>query len=166
MNTENEKFIKVSATELADFVKCQKIALFKYKFKHGELETKIKPKAYAELPDLSETASKESIYSYIGRIRRAQGISVHNKYYENLERDARCFIATAIFGQEAWQTELLRYFRDKNLLSNSIGRFLVKVYYKVSPTLADYLQHNNNGFAFYIVKLILMKFIKIITWMQ
>jgi len=47
-----------------------------------------------------------------------------------------CFIATAVFGPNAPEIELLREFRTKHLLSNRAGRLFVRVYEFISPSLA------------------------------
>ena len=50
----------------------------------------------------------------------------------------RCFIATAVFEEEPWATELwvLRQYRDQVLKSSSLGRSFVFFYYKYSPRIA------------------------------
>jgi hypothetical protein len=60
--------------------------------------------------------------------------------YPDLEDDSGCFIATAAFGAE-WKPEVLalRDFRDRYLLTNAPGRWLVARYYALSPPAARYL---------------------------
>jgi hypothetical protein len=53
----------------------------------------------------------------------------------------RCFIATAAYGSTlAPQVQLLREFRDKYLLTNSAGQVFVRVYYAVSPPVAEVIR--------------------------
>ena len=51
-----------------------------------------------------------------------------------------CFIATAAFGNyHAPEVILLQKFRDRFLLTNAPGRLFVDVYYRLSPSLADFI---------------------------
>jgi hypothetical protein len=55
-----------------------------------------------------------------------------------------CFIATAVFGSEMEQhVQTLSKFRDRRLLTNSIGSKFVDLYYKNSPSIADYLRKHS-----------------------
>jgi len=55
-----------------------------------------------------------------------------------------CFIATAAFGTPmAQEVRYLRAFRDQYLLSTNVGREFVRLYYKFSPALADYLREHD-----------------------
>ncbi|HQR19530.1 MAG TPA: hypothetical protein PKV98_01600 [Burkholderiaceae bacterium] len=51
-----------------------------------------------------------------------------------------CFIATAVFGADAPQTERLREFRDTVLRPTLLGRFAIRAYYRASPAIVDGLQ--------------------------
>ena len=54
-----------------------------------------------------------------------------------------CFIATAIYGSPLEDNLILfRKFRDNFLLKNSAGRVLVKMYYRFSPPLSEYISRH------------------------
>lgn len=51
-----------------------------------------------------------------------------------------CFIATAVYGDPScYQVRELRAFRDNTLLNNFFGVVFVKLYYKISPKIAEWL---------------------------
>ncbi|ABM44347.1 conserved hypothetical protein (plasmid) [Acidovorax sp. JS42] len=53
--------------------------------------------------------------------------------------DRRCFIATAIYGPDAAETNFLRAWRDRVLMPAMAGRLFVRAYYAVSPGLVPLL---------------------------
>jgi len=56
-----------------------------------------------------------------------------------------CFIATAAYGSYLEpHVKVLRDFRDRYLLTNSIGRAFVEFYYKTSPPVADYIARHES----------------------
>jgi tetratricopeptide (TPR) repeat protein len=63
---------------------------------------------------------------------------------DNLEKSKKsdnCFIATAAYGSsDEWQVKFLRDWRDRVLLTNVLGRIFVKLYYAISPPLAEWIE--------------------------
>ncbi|MDY6856636.1 MAG: CFI-box-CTERM domain-containing protein [Thermodesulfobacteriota bacterium] len=56
-----------------------------------------------------------------------------------------CFIATACYGSnKAFQVRVLRQFRDRYLIGNSVGSFLVNLYYQLSPPLASLISKHES----------------------
>jgi hypothetical protein len=47
-----------------------------------------------------------------------------------------CFVASQVYGPEAWETTVLRQWRDEKLLPTALGRAFVIFYYRVSPPIA------------------------------
>lgn len=57
-----------------------------------------------------------------------------------LKNSGGCFIATAAYGSyEERHVKLLREFRDRRLLTNSMGSAFVALYYKTSPPIAQFI---------------------------
>jgi hypothetical protein len=48
----------------------------------------------------------------------------------------RCFIASAVYGVNAKETSELRQFRDQGLRASRPGRWLIRIYDRVSPAVA------------------------------
>jgi len=60
----------------------------------------------------------------------------------NIQPDSSCFVATAVYGtQSCEELDILREFRDEKLRPSPIGNVLVDVYYKVSPSFADFIRY-------------------------
>ena len=105
---------QVSATELAKMGKCERQVYLDHR--HGE--------------DTSLTAA------YIEK-----GNHEHEKFNRQISgKDKRCFIATAVFGMDAIETNTLRQFRDSYLLPYNLGRIFTSFYYSVSPHVVVLLE--------------------------
>ena len=57
----------------------------------------------------------------------------------------RCFVATAIYGDPNHNhVIILRQFRDKWLLTNPVGKYLVELYYQNGPTVANFIEKHDS----------------------
>jgi hypothetical protein len=77
-----------------------------------------------------------------------------------------CFIATAAYGTEtAGELDILRDFRDRVLLKNTLGSGFVMTYYRLSPPVADFI--SNNGFLRTIVREVFIDpVVSLLQWSQ
>jgi len=56
-----------------------------------------------------------------------------------------CFIATASYGTEAHpRIDILREFRDRYLKKFYFGRIFIKIYYRFSPPIANYIAQSKS----------------------
>lgn len=139
--------------------------LFATKFKTDKTATSFYDKQ-KEVEHLFSTEDREK-FKYISSVRN---ILVHNveenrindrRKFENTITDLNsaidvaktklkttskpkgCFIATAVYGDyDHYQVKILRDYRDTKLLRTVFGRMIVKLYYIISPPIADILQKN------------------------
>ena len=109
----------VSASDLAQMGRCERLVVFEH------------------LYGSRRTARQ--------RHAQARGLVEHEQFYQEglastqADRKGRCFIATCVFG-EAWQTQVLRQFRDVALRPNVWGRRLVWSYYRLAPGICKCLR--------------------------
>ena len=102
----------VSASDLAQMGRCERLVVFEHL--HGSRCTARQQRA------------------------RARGLVEHEQFFREglasaqADRKGRCFIATCVFG-EAWQTEVLRRFRDEALRPSVWGRRVIRLYYRGAP---------------------------------
>lgn len=77
--------------------------------------------------------------------RQAKNPSAFKAFLKNASNERpRCFVATSAFESPlSTEVQLLRFFRDEKLKSFSIGRFLIRKYYKHSPRIAEFLDRNS-----------------------
>lgn len=77
------------------------------------------------------------------RAKREDGIGRHKTFERAAVRvDKRCFIATAVYGEHALETNFLRDWRDRVLMPSIPGRALVHLYYFASPRLLPALERH------------------------
>jgi uncharacterized repeat protein (TIGR01451 family) len=76
---------------------------------------------------------------------QASVLIVENEAAPKPDNPGGCFIATAAYGT-AMETDVryLRAFRDQHLLTNTSGQWFVKMYYRYSPPVADYLRKHES----------------------
>jgi len=53
---------------------------------------------------------------------------------------SNCFIATAVYGGDAPETNALRSWRDRQLMPTLLGRAFIATYYRISPSIVPILQ--------------------------
>lgn len=123
---------QVSATELAKMGKCERQVYLDYH--RGE--------------DTSLTAE------FIKRGNRE-----HEQFNRRLSgKDKRCFIATAVFGMDAIETNILRQFRDVHLMPHKYGRIFISLYYTVSPHIVTVIE------KYSVVRIAIRKILRWFIW--
>ena len=74
---------------------------------------------------------------YKGKPKIVQNCTIH----QFMVSSDGCFIATAVYGSYgADEVLVLRDFRDRELASSGLGRFVIRLYYFVSPPIAELLE--------------------------
>lgn len=72
------------------------------------------------------------------------------------EKKSGCFLATAVYGNEdSPEVEIFRRFRDEVLLSYSIGRRVISLYYRFSPYVAKLI--GKSAFAKLVIRIVFLK---------
>jgi hypothetical protein len=77
-----------------------------------------------------------------------------NPQSDSSRRPSPCFIATAVFGEVAPETEQFRAFRDRHLCNSTAGLLFIQFYYWISPTIAAWLARSRG--SRHIAKLVLL----------
>ena len=80
--------------------------------------------------------------------------------YEEVDKGG-CFIATAAYGTPfSEEINILRHWRDVSLKSNFLGRLFIKVYYTLSPPIANFIRTRKN--LKYVVRSILNPYVRLL----
>lgn len=105
--------LTVSITKVVAAVYCEQKVVFDREF--GDVRPQhVKAKA-------QEGIRQHARFEFEGRVKKAT--------------DSRCFIASHVYGIHADETNELRGWRDRRLMSSLFGRGLVRTYYFMSPLL-------------------------------
>ncbi len=142
-------------------------AFYNYKDKYGNsgpltkasiMQTTIKKYANRAI----EYAPKEIADKYSREISDEVAFinAARNGAYDktNGKGKSGCYIATAVYGSyECDEVFALRKFRDETLSKTIFGRAFIKIYYKISPSLAKCLPYDSKVSIF--IRRILDKFI-------
>jgi hypothetical protein len=84
-----------------------------------------------------------NIYYYTTTAADATKMCATPSQVVGLLEDKHCFISTAAFGSDmAPEVQMFREFRNRFLLTNSLGKDFVKSYYKFGPIAADIISKN------------------------
>jgi uncharacterized Zn finger protein (UPF0148 family) len=116
------------------------------------------------------SSSSSKVYA-IKNIRQKYGYGLKEakEIVENFEKNGTiikssggCYIATAVYGSyEAPEVIVLRQFRDEVLAQSMLGKFFIKIYYILAPSISNWLK--NTKYINNLVKKTLDKLIKIIN---
>ena len=70
------------------------------------------------------------------------------------EKESDCFITTATYGSFLHpKVKTFRKFRNRFLKTNSLGRFIIRTYYRYSPLLADWISRHPRSRIFWKILL-------------
>lgn len=81
------------------------------------------------------------------RVKAAAGTFEHFRFQTEGQTkqviDRRCFIATHVYGPDAFETIWLREWRDRFLRPRLLGRWAIMLYYLISPILLVFLKRSS-----------------------
>jgi len=91
--------------------------------------------------DHKATAQQE-VFIARGNVAHERSLHAARATPRGAVTDRRCFIATAVYGPEAEQTNALRAWRDRVLMATRRGRLLIRIYYRLSPRVVHVLDRH------------------------
>ncbi len=94
---------------------------------------------------------------------KENGVILHEEYIDEVTNESEgCYIATAVYGDyDAPEVMILRKYRDRKLKKNIVGRMFIKIYYKLSPSIAEKLKYKRK--INLMVKKILDKYVDFLS---
>lgn len=111
----------VSASELAQMGRCERLVVFEQR------------QGQRRLPH-QEAARRRGLEAH--RCFEEEGLTARKA---GSRHAGRCFVASMLLG-EAWQTQVLRQFRDEVLRPRGWGRGLIRLYYRGAPGVCVVLE--------------------------
>jgi len=118
-----QRSVPIRASDLAKMTVCEQKLV--YEKRYGERLTR------AEARRIRDGNQGHMLY-----LRQA---FLLNPGVRSSETKPWCFIASAVFGEAAAETTVLRALRDSVLRRYTLGRTLMRLYYRLSPSFAIYL---------------------------
>lgn len=86
---------------------------------------------------------KNNQFSIPNGNKTTQKNTINSSQYSNINKNNNnCFIATAVYGYDAKETNFLRSWRDHKLSQNIFGRIFIYTYYKISPHLVPIIKNH------------------------
>jgi hypothetical protein len=134
----------VWASELADAQVCEQRMVFRKQY--GRRET---PAQQARMHEGSR--------AHRALLRQSLRL---NPNADSSRRPSPCFIATAVFGEVAPETERFRAYRDRHLANSTAGRLFIQFYYWISPTIAAGLTRSRS--SRHVARLVLLGLLALI----
>lgn len=101
----------------------------------------------------AEPVTDAMIQVWNERFKVSLGKASHEKIQEGFQRKL-CYITTAVCqslgkGDDCYELELLRHYRDDYLLSTEEGRALVEEYYDIAPTIVTRINREEEAARIY-----------------
>lgn len=143
-------------------------AFYQYKDKYGNsgpltkasiMQSTISKYANRAIEYAPKEISAQYAQNIVGEIEFIN--AVRSGAYDQKDKSGKsgCYIATAVYGSyDCNEVFVLRRFRDENLSKTAFGRAFIKIYYKLSPSLANRLPYDSVASRF--IRHILNSFIK------
>jgi len=92
---------------------------------------------------ISGTPTRAGVFDFTVTVTDAAQITATAELSITITQKDKCFFATAAYGTDtAEEIDILREFRDKVLLPNSLGARFVSLYYRTSPPIADFISRH------------------------
>ncbi len=105
--------------------------------------------------------SAETLRKYLKSNASAHPKDIEQAHTALRNKMGKCFIAGAVYGENAIETDLLRKYRDNHLMHTLIGRNFIDAYYRASPGIATYVARSRT-FSKIIRKILDLTLLKIV----